>query len=105
VLWLRGRKRDSIGTATLDLLEALSCEIDQLKEKVQALETKAVEQAGRIAMLQSELGLANAEVFALQQLVKEQAARIADLIGENERLRRSMTQVMKKTGTLDWSDP
>lgn len=104
-LWRRGGQSGAVGSATLDLIAALSREVEELKTKVHLLEVGTANLQGRVAFLQSELALANAEVSALEALIKEQAGRIADLTIENERLRRSMTQVMKKTGTLDWSEP
>jgi hypothetical protein len=105
-LWGRrnGRARGAVTGATVDLITALSVELEQLKEQVRKLEVKIADQQGRINILQSELALANSEVIALQQLTKEQASRITELTLENKRLRGAMIRVMRKTGMLEWSE-
>jgi len=95
-----GRAGLSLSQATADLIIELSYEVEQLKQKVNALELTARDSQNRIAVLQSELALANSEVAALESLIREQAGRIVDLRSENEALRKTMTRVIKRTGAL-----
>ena len=92
--------RVTLTEATADLITELSGKVKQLEKRVQELEIGAADAQNRITILQGELALANSEVTALEELVREQAARIGDLRTENETLRRSMARIMKKTGTL-----
>lgn len=104
-LWLWKRPSAvAITEAAGDLITALSCEVDLLKKQVHELQIVQADSTNRITMLQGELALANSEVAALEQLIKEQAGRIADLRTENETLRRQIVRVMKKTGALDDPD-
>jgi len=100
-----GRDGTSLTGATADLIIELSHEVDCLKKRVHELEIGAEQAHGRIVVLQTELSLANSEVCALEELVREQAGRISDLRSENEQLRQSMAMVMRKTDRLECTEP
>jgi chromosome segregation ATPase len=95
----------SLTGATAELIIELSREVDQLKRRVHELELAAQDAQGRITLLQSELALANSEVCALEELVREQAERINGLRNENEKLRLSVARLIKRTGALPGIEP
>ena len=101
----RTGRNGSLTGATAELIIELSREVEQLKQRVHELELAAQDAQGRITLLQGELALANSEVCALEQLVKEQAGRISDLRSENEQLRLSVARLMKHTGALPGIEP